>query len=325
MKQPIKLGILAVAVLAFGAVRMPFEARLSSDLRAAGLTPAPLEIDTRDKIDQTSSAVVLGGLRTLVATFLNLRAFSFFQEKRWDDVAKTFGTMVDLAPRTRYYWETGAWHSAYNAASSYFNDEKLAPLRRREAWRASIIRGRAFLERGIRNNPDNWNLHSYLGFMLSDSNKFPAFPDTNETFTAAADAYKRAVDTGNALPFVARAQLYSLARVDGKEAEALALARSLYKIRRNHTPTVKTLLFVLEAHENPDMDLVKRAVEIFETPKKAYEALSAYWLRTRERYPVYGVAATLEPLEKTLKIAPDESIFKQPLQRITGPDDWFAK
>lgn len=325
VKNSIKMGILALAILAFGAVRMPFEAGLSSELRTAGLTSKPLEIATRDRIDQTSSAVVLGGLRTLVATFLNLRAFSFFQEKRWDEVAETYRTIVDLAPRTRYYWETGAWHSAYNAASSYFNDTKLAPLRRREAWRASIIRGRAFLERGIRNNPNDWNLLSYLGFMLSDVNKFPAFPDSNETFAAAADAYRRAVETGNALPFVIRAQFYSLARVQGKETEALAMARSLYNKRGNQTPTIKALLFVLEAHENPEQDLEKRAIEIFETPEKAYEALSGHWMRVRERYPIHGVAATLESLEKTLQIDPEKSILKKPIQQLTGPDDWFVK
>ena len=136
------------------------------DRRAA--FAAPLEIATRDRIGQTSSAVALGGLRTLVATFLNLRAFTYFTEQRWDDVADTYDTIVDLAPHTRYYWETGSWHLAYNAASYYLNDSELPPLRRREAWRASILRGRAFLERGIRNNPDDWSLLANLGMLLSD-------------------------------------------------------------------------------------------------------------------------------------------------------------
>jgi hypothetical protein len=121
-----KTGIVAIALLVFGGLRLPFEARLSGELRAAGLFPPPLEIGTRDKIGQTSSAVALGGLRTLVATFFNLRAFTFFTEQRWADVGDTFETIVDLAPRTRYYWETGSWHQSYNAASYYMNDSKLA-------------------------------------------------------------------------------------------------------------------------------------------------------------------------------------------------------
>lgn len=325
MKSWQRNGILTAALLAFGAARLPFEAGLARELRTAGLTPPPMEIGTRDKIGQTSSAVALGGLRTLVATFLNLRAFSFFQEQRWDDVADTFETIVDLAPRTRYYWETGSWHSAYNAASYYINDSELPALRRREAWRASILRGRAFLERGIRNNPNDWSILANLGFLLSDSNKIAAFRDPNEVFAAAADAYRHSADTGKALPYVRRAEFYSLARVAGKEREALALARSLYTEPRNRTPTLLMLLLVLEAHENPSMDSTRRALELFGTPEKAYDALTSHWQRTRERFPVYGVAAALESLEKTLAVPAEKSVFNQPLQSITGPDEWFQK
>ncbi|MEY3897881.1 MAG: hypothetical protein RLZZ214_3402 [Verrucomicrobiota bacterium] len=314
-----------MALLAFGAARMPYEAGLAKELRNAGLTPPPMKIGTRDKIGQTSSAVALGGLRTLVATFMNLRAFSFFQEQRWDDLAETFDTIVDLAPHTRYYWETGSWHLAYNAASYYMNDSKLPSLRRREAWRASILRGRAFLERGIRNNPTDWSLSASLGFLLSDTNKFHAFRDPNEAFAAAAEAYRRAADTGNALPYVRRSELYALARVAGKEKEALALARSLYAESKNRTPTLLILLFILEAHENPDMDTTARAIELFSTPEKAYDALTGHWQRVRERFPVYGVAATLESLEKILNIPKDKSIFSQPLPVPFNTDDWFSK
>jgi hypothetical protein len=314
-----------VALLGFGTVRMPFEAGLGKELRVANLAPLPLEIGTQERIGQTSSAVVLGGLRTLVATFLNLRAFTFFQEQRWDDVADTYDTIVDLAPRTRYYWESGSWHLAYNAASYYLNDSTLPALRRREAWRASIARGRAFLERGIRNNPDDWSLHANLGFLLSDLNKFSAFRDTDETFLAAANAYHHAGESENAMPYVHRAELYSLARVAGKEKEALVLAQTLYADRKNRAPTVLILLLVLEAHENPTLDLTKRAIELFGNPEKAYENLSIHWKRSRERFPIYGVAAALELLEKSLAVPKEKSIFNQPLQAPAGPDEWFEK
>ncbi|HEX7261680.1 MAG TPA: hypothetical protein VF258_07685, partial [Luteolibacter sp.] len=138
-------------------------------------------------------------------------------------------------------------------------------------------------------------------------------------------AYRRAADTGKALGYVRRAQLYSLARVPGKEKEALALARALYAEQINRVPTLMTLLFVLEAHENPAMDVTSRAIEIFGTPEKAHDALKTHWQRTRERFPVYGVAPALESLEKTLKIPAYESVLNQPPQAPVGPDDWFTK
>lgn len=325
MKAWQRNGILTVALLAFGAARMPFEAGLAKELRAANLTPPKLEIGTMDKIGQTSSAVALGGLRTLVATFMNLRAFSFFEEQKWNEVADTYDMIVDLAPRTSYYWDAGYSHSAYNAASYYINDSKLPPLRRKEAWRASILRGRAFLERGIKNNPDNWSLWANLGFLLSDSNKFPAFENTDKTFAEASEAYRRADETGNALDYVKRAEFYALSRISGREKDALAMGRSLYADRKNRTPTLQTLMFVLEAHENPEMDKVQKAVEIFGTPEAARESLSAHWQRTRERFPVHGVAETLQALEKQLNIPPDQSILNQPLPPPAGPTDWFSK
>lgn len=316
--------ILLAALLVFGGLRLHFESGLSKELRAAGLFPPKMEIGTRERIGQTSSAVALGGLRTLVATFLNLRAFTFFTEQRWAEVADTFGTIVDLAPRTRYYWETGSWHQAYNAASYYLNDSELPPLRRREAWRSSILAGRSFLERGIRNNPDDWSLYANLGFLLSDSNKFPAFRDTNVSFFDAAEAYRKAAATGKALGYVKRAHFYSLARVEGREGEALALARSLYAEGvQNHTPTLLILLLVLEAWENPELDTGKRSIELFGTPEKAYESLSGHWMRTREKFPVHGVARALESLESLLKISADKSVFNQPPPPPLNPDDMF--
>lgn len=325
MKTWQRNGILAGAVLVFGGLRMPFEAGVAKELRAVGLTPPPMEIGTRDKIGQTSSAVALGGLRTLVATFLNLRAFTFFQEQRWDRVADTFDTIVDLAPRTRYYWETGSWHSAYNAASYFINDSKLPALRRREAWRDSILRGRAFLERGIKNNPDDWSLLANLGFLLSDTNKISAFRAPEKTFAAAADAYSRSAATGKALSYVKRSAFYSLARVPGEEMKALATARSLYAEQSNRTPTLMILLLVLEAFENPDLDTAARGTELFGTPEKAYEAMTGHWQRTRERFPVYGIATGLESLEKTLKITGEKSIFNQPPPPQFDEDRWFRE
>lgn len=324
MKPRHKYVIVAAAVLAFGAARLPYEAMLSREFRAARLFPPRLAISTWDHIDQTSAAVALGGLRTLVATFLNLRAYTAFTDRRWEVVAKTFDTIVDLAPRTRFYWESGSWHLAYNAASYYLNDSKLPPLRRREAWRSYIWKGRAFLERGIRNNPDDWSLLANLGFMLADSNKFPAFRDNDATFAAAAAAYQQSAAIGKAPAFVRRAWLYSLARVPGRESEALALARSLYAAGpRNRTPTLAMLLLVLEAHADPSLDVARRAGELFGSPDKAYAALSGHWQRTRDHFPVYGVAVGLESLEKSLSIPTAKSIFSKPLPPPPNPDDWF--
>jgi hypothetical protein len=305
-------GIVVVAVLAFGAARMPYEAAVTRDLRAAGLTEEPISIGALDKVDQTGWAVALGGLRTLVATFLNLRAFGFFEDQNWSALEDTYGTMVDLAPHSSYYWDSGAWHMSTNESSYYVNFSDLPGLRRQQAWKASILRGRAFLERGIRNNPDDATLYKSLGNLLSDDFRYPAFGDPDKTFAEAAAAYHAAAATGKARGQVVRAEALALARVKGKEAEALKLLQHLYEDPHNRVPTLSVMLVVLEAYQHPEMDTAKRAVEIFGTPEKAYEAFKNHWLRTRGRYPVYGVTKALESLETTLKISPENSVFARP-------------
>ena len=321
MKRRCKPLVLLVAVLLSGAARMPVEVALTGGLRAAGLFPSPMAIDTRDKIGQTSAAVALGGLRTLVATFLNLRWLTYFSERRWDDVHDTFNTLVDLAPRTTYYWETGAWNQVYNAAAYYEHDSQLPALRRSEAWRASILRGREFLERGIRNNPGNPQLNEYLGFVLTDRNKFQAFRDPEATFAAAAEAYRIAADSGEALPFVRRFQLYALARVPSRNAEALALARALYQDSGNRTPTLQCVYFALEVHANPHgIEPHTLALGIFGNAADAYESLSRYWLRAGERFPIHGVADALKGLESELGLPQDRRIFHQAPSQATSDE-----
>ena len=304
MKRRHKLPILVLGLLAAGGLRATWEAPLTAELRADGLLAKPVALGTREKIGQTSSAVALGGLRSLVATFLNLRGYSFFEARRWDDLADTFELIVDLAPSTTYYWETGGWHLAYNAASDYLYDEKMPALRRREAWRATILRGRKFLERGVRTNPDNWQIHLTLARLLSDPNKLVDFP-------AAAAEFKAAADSGQTPPFVRRNEFFSLARSPGRESESLELGRRLYANPANRVATLNCLMVALECRADPNRVPRDVAISIFGSAKSAYEPLCDYWVRVRERFPLDGIAPALQGLEETLAIPPEKSIFKK--------------
>lgn len=320
MTQGKKYGVLALAILATGGLRLPFERGLTNDLQEAKLLPPKLEMRTGEKIGQTFSAVSLGGLRTLVATFLNLRAFSYFSEQKWDDVGNTFDLIVDLAPRTDYYWDTGSWHQAYNAASYYLYESEIPPLRRKLAWRESILKGRAFLERGIRNNPDDPKLYETLGILLSDSNKIAAFNSPAEAYEEAYDSFMAAVETGYARDYVKRAALYSLARVPGREMEALALAREIKEEQTRLPPTVQGLLFSLGYHGNPDQDVLALADSIFPDRKAAYEVLGNQWMRTRDYFPVFGIARVIPLLEKELDVPSEKSVLKVKLGSPMDPD-----
>lgn len=324
MTQGKRYAVLFVAILAAGAVRMPFERRITDDLHQAGLLPPKLEQRTGEKIGQTFSAVSLGGLRTLVATFLNLRAFTFFTEQRWGEVGETFELIVDLAPRTRYYWDTGSWHQAYNAASYYLYGSDLPPLRRKANWRASILRGQEFLERGIRNNPDDPILKHRLGMLFSDPNKIAAFGDPAKAYERAYEAYMAAANTPNAPSFSKRFALYSLARVPGREKEALALLKEIEAGGGRLPPTIYGLSYTLRYHDNAIQPVMALIDSIFPSRTVAYEILGGQWLRTRDRFPLYGVAEAIALLENELKVPQEKSVLKQALQPPIDIDDYFA-
>ena len=61
-------------------------------------------------------------------------------------------------------------------------------------------RGRAFLERGIRNNPNDWSLHRSYASLLRDPNKLLAFRDRDQCLLDAAKAYQMAIALGGNQP-----------------------------------------------------------------------------------------------------------------------------
>jgi len=324
MTQGKRYAVLCLAILAAGGLRMPFERQLTVDLHEAGLLPPKMEQRTGEKIGQTFSAVSLGGLRTLVATFMNLRAFTFFTEQRWSEVGDTYELIVDLAPRTRYYWDTGSWHQSYNAASHYLYGSELPPLRRKANWRASIVRGREFLERGIRNNPDDPILKHRLGTLLSDPNKIAAFGNPGEAYEQAYEAYMSAASLDNAPGFSKRFAFYSLARVPGRESDALELLRKIESEGGRLPPTINGLSYTLKYHENPSQPVMALIDSIFPSRDAAYETLSSQWQRTRDRFPLFGVAEAIALLESDLGIAREASVLRQELPLPVNPDDYFA-
>ena len=182
------------------------------------------------------------------------------------------------------------------------------------------MQGRAFLERGIRNNPDDWSLLASLGFLLSDSNKFPAFRDPNACLRrrrrGLSEIRRHRQGARLCAPRVAATR--SPGWKAGKAKPSHSPARLYAASPNNRTPTLMMLLLVLEAHENPALDVARRAIELFGTPEKAYDALSGHWQRTRERFPVFGVSAALDALEKSLAIPSGQ---KHPQQTAAAAAD----
>jgi hypothetical protein len=295
-----KLLVVLAALVAFGALRMLPEQRFTEDLRARGLHAPKLEIEVRERLGQTGAVVAFGGLRTLIAALLNLRAFGYFERQDWFRLEETYDTIVTLAPRTRFYWDTGSWHLAYNAAADYQNDTELPPLRRHQKWGDAIRRGVSMLERGIRNNPGDWVLPNRLGILHADRNKIVNFPE-------AARWFRLSVDNG-APGFVVRTHLYALARIPGREQETLEEVRRLHSDERNRVPTLNCIHFVAETRANPQRPMRERILDSFETEELAWSKLRLYFDRASEGFPQTGVEAALRWLQERVEVPPQDRL-----------------
>ena len=278
--------VVGVSLLAFGLLRQFPERAMEHALQRAGLLEPALATNQREQIGQTAAAVALGGLRTVVATFLNLRAYASFDRRDWSTLESQFETLVLLQPRSRYYWDVGAWHLAYNAASDYQERDDLPAPRRQALHRTYVLKGREFLERGVRQNPRDWQLLSSLGRYYSVTSKYP-------DYQKAAECYRRAWESGQARRFEARAWLYCLARVDGQQQQALELARQLMRQDEKMADTQRCLTFVLEMSQRNHSDIETLITQCFGNRHNAKRMLQVYRDRNAEQLPITGVDVAL--------------------------------
>jgi hypothetical protein len=298
-----KLLVVLLVILATGLLRMPVEQALTTKLHSRGLLLHSLDVPTRARLGQTSAAVALGGLRTVVAAFENLRAHSAFQRQDWPQVDESFQVITTLAPRTVYYWQTGAWHLGTNAPAFYRNDSSLPPPRRADIRRQFILKGIDLLHRGIQNNPQSWELPAQLAALYDDPAKLP-------DIDAAATLIDLAVTRPGVPDHILRQRLYLIARHPQRQTEALAIARSLFDHPNGHhrVPGVLTHLYALE--RQPSLPPPRHSLdELFPNPNLAYQHLSNHWLRRDHGAPVHGIPEAIADLERILNIPPQQSIL----------------
>jgi len=127
-----KTIISAIIILVFGAIRMPLETALETSLREKELLEEPVESEGFDK---------------MLASYYNLKVHNSFMLGRWFEVEEQIHVTTMLQPKSRYFWENGAWHLAYNASAWHYKDPDLPMAIRRVKQREYITKGLNFLNR----------------------------------------------------------------------------------------------------------------------------------------------------------------------------------
>ncbi|MGI8437582.1 MAG: hypothetical protein ACR2NX_11865 [Chthoniobacterales bacterium] len=231
--------VVLLGVLLWGAIRLPLERRLFLDRVRAHHVVLPLELGLREQIGQLGFVAALSGFRAIVADLLFIRAHVAWERTDWSRMYLLFKEVTALQPHVILFWETAAWHMAWNASNAALHDPTQPRLALRiKAQREYFELGRDFLERGIRNNPERPELYEALARLYRDKYKDHA---------RAAEYFAAAASKPGAPSYAQRFAAYELSECPGKEREAYAQLLALYRSgERERLPTLIRRLKALE-------------------------------------------------------------------------------
>jgi len=183
----------------------------------------------------------------MLADFLFIQAHVAWERTEWGPVLLLFRQITALQPHVTLFWDMAAWHMAWNASAATMND----PSQRRLALRVKAQReyfaiGKDFLERGIRNNPDNPKLYESMARL---------YREKYDDHARAGEFFRKAADCPGAPSYDKRFSAYELSYCQGWERQAYLQLRRLYdEGERERLPTLIKRLKYLEAKLNIPTD-----------------------------------------------------------------------
>jgi len=218
-----KWTVIAALILITGLIRGPIEDGMLKDYRKSGFLPAYTTISMADQVGSQASIAMLGGLRFLIATYVQLDAWTKWQDGKWEDLMERYQLVTILQPRDSESWIEYGWHLAYNASAWMLDDRQdLTPTERKILSKEYIDRGIAVLEEGLLWCPEDPWLYRDLG--QAYVNKTTG----EDRFCKAADVFLRGSKLPNAPGFLYRFYAYNLAKCEGSEAEAYKICKEIY-------------------------------------------------------------------------------------------------
>src|SRR6058998_3145420 len=243
----IRILLVLAVLIALGALKLPVERDLAVLHRQEHFLGVEFNLDLREKLGQLGFIAALSGFRAIVADALFIQAHVAWERTEWGRILLLFRHITTLQPRVLLFWDTAAWHMAWNASVAAMNDQTQPRLALRvKAQREYFAIGKDFLERGIKNNPDKPQLYEAIARLYRD--KFGDHARASEFFAKAA-----------ALPgapsYDKRFSVYELSHCEGREREAYERLRALYdEGEKERLPTLIKRLKFLEDKLNVPPD-----------------------------------------------------------------------
>lgn len=231
--------LVIIAVVVFGAVKLPAEHQLVLARAEHHLRSTPLDLNLREQIGQLGFVAALSGFRSVIADFLFIQAHVAWEQTAWSRVLLLFRQVTMLQPRGILFWDMAAWHMAWNASVSVLHNPSQPRLALRiKAQREYFDLGRDFLERGIQNNPESAQLWEALARLYRDKYRDHA---------RASEYFDKTAEKPDAPRYVKRFAAYELSHCEGREQEAYDRLMQLYAAgEKERLPTMITRLKFLE-------------------------------------------------------------------------------
>jgi tetratricopeptide (TPR) repeat protein len=235
----IRTAVVLAVLVGFGTLKLPIEGHLAALHRQEHFHGVEFNLDLREKLGQLGFVAALSGFRAIVADALFIQAHAAWENTEWGRMLLLFRHITTLQPRVLLFWDTAAWHMAWNASVAAMNDRTQPRLALRvKAQREYFALGKDFLERGIKNNPDRPDLYEALARLYKEKYK---------DHEHAAEYYAKAAAVPGAAPWDRRFSAYELSYCEGREREAYERLRSLYNEgEKERLPTLIKRLEFLE-------------------------------------------------------------------------------
>jgi hypothetical protein len=139
----------------------------------------------RLEIGQGMAIALLAGFRGVVADFLWIQSHGYWEKKQWLRQYQKMKQVVTLQPQSTVFWDSGAWHMAWNIGYATSVDTNVytqaqATRRQHEWWE----RAEDYLKTGIENIPNKYDLYFSLAWLYDQ--KFKDYCRAEEYFGKAA-------------------------------------------------------------------------------------------------------------------------------------------
>lgn len=220
-----RIFLVLIALAIFGLVRAPFEKRLRTELVESHMLIPPPAQSAMQNMGQSVLMGTLGGLRSLVATYLVLDAYGHFSDKEWDELYNNFSIVTNLEPREESHWVALIWHMGINATANMELDRSLPEFERKRRFNDYALLAVDVAEKGLEHLPDSVGIRLQLAEVYKEKLK------DNE---AVSRVYGETMDLPGAPGYTRRFHGYFMAKIPGKEQKSYDYLMSLYRMGDRH-------------------------------------------------------------------------------------------